>query len=295
MPKDAHHDKISFTALSVAYLRSFSGIPYSREIFEELGKLRKQSGTKLLGGTENNGIIAQVEARYNLINKFLIEGKYSQVFEIASGLSPRGLEFTQSKKVIFVELDLPSILRQKNLIIGQLVKKGLTARLPNLYLEPGNALSLSDLEKACLHFQKGKPVAIIAEGLLSYLTFEEKTQVAKNILTLLKRTGGVWLTSDTQDKSNRPEFMKKINADVSKITGSDKEKNYFIDQNHAISFFSDLGFKVERHSLSEISSKLITLKHFSLTKEQIEQYLKQRYVFVMEPKNSAMGSLRKEF
>jgi len=44
-----------------------------------------------------------------------------------------------------------------------------------------NALDREELFQAAVHFQYDRPVAVISEGLLPYLTREEKRTLAANI------------------------------------------------------------------------------------------------------------------
>jgi O-methyltransferase involved in polyketide biosynthesis len=278
------HVKISPTAWSVAYGRTFSDIPYSQEIFNELEAIRKRNGVEIPGGQENQSVAVQFEARHKLDNRIIRANKVFQVLEVASGLTPRGLELTQDSNMTIVEFDLPPMVNQKNKIIEEMERKRIIEHRPNLYLEEGNALSLGDLSAACAHFQKDKSIGVITEGLLRYLKFEEKARVARNILEILKASGGFWATSDTQNQSHRSEEAKDSTATFSKITGIDIESNYFIDINHARSFFEENGFDVETHTLSEVAEGLVSPQRMHLTQKQVNMNLEHRYIFVMRPK-----------
>ncbi|MCL5667240.1 MAG: class I SAM-dependent methyltransferase [Patescibacteria group bacterium] len=277
------HEKISPTAWSVAYGRTFSDVPFSREIFNELDILRQKESAKIPGGKKKRVVAVQFEARYKLINRFLKQKGYKQILEIAAGLTPRGLEFCQDRSVNFVEFDLPAIIAQKRQIIKILEKKRIITPLPNLRFVSGNALISADLEKASGNLNLSKPVSIVTEGLLRYLTFKEKKLLARNIRAVLLKAGGVWLTPDTQTQDKRTQNMRKSTAGFSQLTGRDIEKNYFRNIAEAKSFFSNLGFKVESHQFSEIQNELVILKRLQFPKKQIDLNLKTRYLFVMEP------------
>ena len=51
------------------------------------------------------------------------------------------------------------------------------------------------------HCRSGERVAVVNEGLLMYLTRNEKTIVAENIHTFLARRGGIWITPDVATKT----------------------------------------------------------------------------------------------
>ena len=57
----------------------------------------------------------------------------------------------------------------------------------NLHITSGNALNYDDYTKCSKYFDSNKKLAIINEGLLRYLTFDEKRVVATNVYNYLKR------------------------------------------------------------------------------------------------------------
>jgi hypothetical protein len=67
---------------------------------------------------------------------------------------------------------------------------------PNLYFEAGDVLHREDIITATSHFQKSDgPIVIVNEGLLGYLTHEQKMIMAENIKYLLSCLGGCWITT----------------------------------------------------------------------------------------------------
>jgi O-methyltransferase involved in polyketide biosynthesis len=284
-PKEVDYGRISPTAWSVAYGRTFSDVAYAQEIFDELDSLLGEQGRKAIpGGLKYREVAVQFEARYKLINIYLRENSATQILEIASGLTPRGLEFARDRGVLYVEFDLPDIIDQKDRIISSLANKGVVSKPENLHLEKGNALSYPELVNACSHFEKGKPVAVVTEGLMRYLDFKEKAQLAKNVSALLKDRGGVWITSDTQVLSNRTESMQKSTDEFSKSVGRNIERNYFSDPGHAMAFFKDLGFEVESHSFAEAAGQLASPKRLDLDEQRVAENINARNLFVMSLK-----------
>ena len=86
--------------------------------------------------------------------------------------------------VEYSEMDLPDLMSEKRSIFEELVKQSKIPRYRNVHLNAGNALVMSDLLSAVKPFRK-EPIAVVNEGLLRYLTFEEKTIVARNVQELL--------------------------------------------------------------------------------------------------------------
>jgi len=92
------YEKISPTAKLVAYLRTFSDIPYAKEIADEsesekaFRELTEESAKSMVR------LAPYWEARYKGTNQVLTKHGITQILEIAAGLSPRGLERPEIRK-----------------------------------------------------------------------------------------------------------------------------------------------------------------------------------------------------
>lgn len=262
---------IAPTACLVAWARALSDIPYALEIAKEIEKLSKTKADDEYAKSR----AVTIEARYKLINKLLLENKETQVLELASGLLPRGLLLSQ-KGITFVETDLPKVMNQKRTIL-----KAIESNAPkSLFLENANALKLNELNNACKHFNPKLPLAIIHEGLLRYLSFEEKAIVAENIHSILKKFSGVWITCDITLLKN---LKSKEIKNTKKITNVDIANNAFESVEQAKAFFEKFGFSVEVRQFQEIESELVTPARLGITKEQAKNELNWN-VFAMRIK-----------
>lgn len=278
---NTNYEMISPTALAVANSRAFSDIPYAREILtavEEIG--RKNDQSSLSKSLRFKEVAPSYEARYKLVNKLLLESKQKQILEIASGLSPRGISLSQQSSIQYVEMDLPDVILTKRSVLER-IRKELPA---NLHLEPGNALNLKDLEAATRHFNLNNEIAIINEGLLRYLNFDEKSAVAKNVHSLLHTFGGVWITPDITLKKGLAKENKFISIvkNTKKVTGIDINQNAFENQDEAKEFFERFGFKVEVHSFLEVEGELVSPSKLKMSKEKVKEMIEQWVVFVMK-------------
>lgn len=121
----------------------------------------------------------------------------------------------------------------------------------NLHITSGNALNYDDYTKCSKYFVSNKKLAIINEGLLRYLTFDEKRVVATNVYNYLKRYNGVWITCDITPKKfiqKQDEIMPDFNNNLNTITSRNDLKDRFRDIEHIESFFGEIGFKnIEVH------------------------------------------------
>ncbi len=281
-PVMTNYKMISPTALAIANSRTFSDIPFAREIFNTAIKIGRKSGDSPLSEVLRlNEVAPNHEARYKLLNKLLIENQQKQILEIASGLSPRGIFFAQQSSIKYVEMDLKDIILTKIKILREVC-----GELPtNLHLKTGNALNLADLKSATKHFDANQEIAIINEGFLRYLNFNEKATVGKNIYSLLHTFGGVWITSDITLKKGLEEEDKSISIlkATKKITGIDINQNAFENQDAAKEFFENLGFEVEIHSFLEVEDVLVSPQKLKISKEKVRKMIEPWVVFVMRP------------
>lgn len=270
------HGRISPTAWFIAEGRTYSDIPYSKEIFAAMHKMRAPS--ELIKQADPPNAFSRFEARYLIVGKLLKENKSRQILEIAAGFSPRGLLMADDPSVNYVENDLPEMLEQKKTVLSIMGKKA----PKNLHLEAGNVLKMEDLRVATRFFDKKLPIAVIHEGLLRYFTFAEKETVARNVRTLLGEFGGVWITSDIDvTPQATPHQPGGVTDQIRKITGIDIVKNDFKTLDEAILFFEKFGFSVEIHPYTEMEGELVSTARLKLTPKQVKEGLERSYVFVM--------------
>ncbi|MCL4392380.1 class I SAM-dependent methyltransferase [Patescibacteria group bacterium] len=277
--------KISPTAWMVAEGRTFSDIPFSREIFREVQKI----GRKGVGPDPDDvekitaaDLAPRFEARYKIINHLVRGFGFRQVLEIASGLTPRGIEMTEEGSVdTYVEMDLPGIIKIKRMIV-KIIYRELKKKKRRLFLEEGDALDNKAVFKAAGYFDAARPIAVVSEGLLRYLNFKEKAEVARNIHHLLAVFGGAWITPDVTVRSNRRyPYEARRNEYIERLTGIDMEKNKFESVGAAQRFFEELGFRVEQRMLGEIADSLVSPGILGLPVSDIKKRLEKSPAFVL--------------
>ncbi len=266
---------ISPTAIVTSYPRAFTDIPYEKEIYQWLQINCKNNDVEL-----NKLLAPEIEARYKLTNKILDELNIKQVVEIAAGYSSRGIIYAE-KGYEYVEMDLEEVARNKVRLL-----KDITNIPNNLHIVSGNALNYADFEKCEKLLDKNKELAIINEGLLRYLTFEEKEIVAKNIYNVLKEFNGVWITCDVTpkkfiDKQNvcLPDFNKNLN----KVTSRNDLQDRFRDIEHIKAFMNKIGFKnIDIHRFIEMKEQLKSFEILGVAKEEYNELLENAIVAVIK-------------
>ena len=86
---------------------------------------------------------------------------------------------------------------------------GRESRRQTFILQPANVLRGQELEGAAVHFGD-KAFAVCNEGLLPYLTMEEKATMAQNLRDLLRSGSGCWITTDVAFKGMRERMFRML-------------------------------------------------------------------------------------
>jgi len=214
-----------------------------------------------------------LESRYKLINYLLNKENCNQFFEIASGFLMRGSELSKNKDNVYVEMDLPPMAK---------LKKEFAApyQSSNWHIIGGNALRPYDFCDE--YFDKNKKIAVISQGILLYLTAEEKDIVANNVKQLLQEHGGVWASSDFTCKSFlNTKQVKEMNA----ITPR-HHFPLFETQEQIINYLDKHGLKIKFHSHAEACDLgLMTLpKAHKINIKTAREYLKDTTVGIVRLK-----------
>lgn len=267
--------RVSVTALIPAFSRgAYTSIPYAKEMLAFL----RGRGASLSEGPwseEAARAFAPVfDARFRAVTRAVAEKAATQVLELAAGLSPRGMELA-SQGVVYVETDLAESMDRKR----EIVTAVLGAVPENLHLCTANALDRAQLLECCAPFVAGRPVAVAMEGLLRYLTFDEKALVARNVHAILQRYGGWWITPDVHLRTLTQRQTSDYRQKERETLGRSLDANYFEDLDHALRFFAGCGFAVDSRPLFENPQTPIPVPH---SEQPID--LNDFRLFVMTPK-----------
>lgn len=268
----ADFNSIIPTAFLTAYPRTFTDIPYSTDIFDALTGIKLAEGVNFGDDILSKDLAPGLEARYKMIDKILDELGVSQILELASGLSPRGIMMTQKDPTLrYVELDLPDMARLKHKVL-----KRCEINLPdNFHISGGSILDENSIENAISYFNPRQPIAIISEGILGYLSFEEKSALAQHIHNTIKRFGGYWVSNDAP-ASNGPNCVQRIAKETSKpklVSTRNFSKDLFDDLSHFKRFFEEHGFVVHVRDLEEVFDELTSPTALGLTRAEVSQRL----------------------
>jgi O-methyltransferase involved in polyketide biosynthesis len=286
-PSTTFNEKSSFTADRVAYRRTFTGIPFSQEIWNILQETARPLDPEREHQTDDwKRMVPFFESRYLLTDRILEESGIDQILELASGLSPRGLNLTRQRPDIrYVELDLLNQMIQKRKVVERLCRKLKTDRPDNLHLVIGNIINDHDIDRATSFFRPHAKICVICEGLLRYMSWPDKETLRDKMWTLLKENGGIWITPDIEflgetqlDKAAQARYDKMATE-----TGIDVRSNLFPHMIDALSFFRNPGFRVDVRSHLEIIDELQSPSRLGIAHETITGQISRRYTFTMTP------------
>jgi O-methyltransferase involved in polyketide biosynthesis len=277
-------DKISPTAFLTAYVRQFSDIPYTKEIAQLTNAIASVEQFTDQGQMNSfmAGLAAVIEGRYKAIEYVLSQEHTTQILELASGLLPRGMILSQQKEITFIESDLPAMIQQKQQLAQLLV-----GERPNLHFLEINATSNLNSSRLNDYFQRERPVTILCEGLLVYLTFAEKRQLFANVREILQTFGGVWITSDLATKvglekiKHDPAESQQIAQKFASLTGRTAMENIFVDLDHVKQFVTEQGFVLEEKSVPGLLDQLECLSALGIERDIAQELLTTIPVFVL--------------
>jgi len=190
--------ELSPTAKLTADLRRHSDIPFAAAIAELTDAADFARG--MPGGGLPDDVRAWmaplIEARYKCLTQAIERSGHSQVLELAGGFAFRGLAMVERSALLYLDTDLPGLHAQRQAIRAMLERdEGLEGSERCLFAGV-DLLNRDDVDRAAALLRPGEPVAIVQEGIIPYLTADEKHVAAGNVARLLRRFGGVWLTPD---------------------------------------------------------------------------------------------------
>ena len=150
------------------------------------------------------------QSRYHAINASIAQSNIanSQVIEFASGISPRGYQWSQMNPgTIYVESDLPQLMIHKSKLIRNALMQRDSINRGILHCCAANVLDLESMSNAIQDFDPAQPLTIVTEGLLLYFDEPEMDQFWENMRHLLSQhPNAVWVT-DMVTKENLGDLM----------------------------------------------------------------------------------------
>src|SRR3954467_9170463 len=253
MPADS--SLISVTAKIAAYYRQFSDIPFAQEVAKRIGAdaAFDQILTEHRLDREKLTFYAPMfEARYKSITQLIVQSGASQVLELASGYSLRGLDLTRSGAIGYVETDLPDVVAAKLGLLEDVRQHHALLPSPHHVVTAADALDFDEVRSSAAVLDPGRPLAVLCEGLIMYLSKEQTEQLARNIRRLLGEfAGGSWITPDftfRADASDLPPERVRLREAITGVTQRQIDASAFEDADHLVTFLNRARFNVRVRS-----------------------------------------------
>lgn len=263
---DHKFHRISKTAWAIAKIRAdFTNIPFSKNMWAELSKIHKKNS--IINSLQKIAYkvpplkkrFCGQEIRYQSTNYALKKENFSQILELATGFSTRGLT-SASKYEFYLETDLPKIINLKEKLSKNIKNE------PKLIFSSLNPLNYNELCKVGNKFfknSKNKKVAIIQEGLITYFNQKEQEKIRNNISAFLKEycPKGAWITPDFsyRKKGGLFGFILKIIEIILK-----RKYNFFENHSKIQIFLEKGGLKGTVLDNSSILKNLSCLKKMNI-------------------------------
>jgi O-methyltransferase involved in polyketide biosynthesis len=270
--------QISVTAKVSAYYRKFSDIAFAAEAaaligaddaFAEIVRAHSLEPDKL------TTYAPMFEARYKSITQLIRSSGASQVLELASGYSLRGLDLTRDGSLSYVETDLPGVIATKRWLLGEVRRRHDLAPSRSHVVAAANALELEELRAATAVLDRSRALLVLCEGLIGYLTREETGRVAENVRRLIgEHGGGWWIVPDfafRTEIANLPPERIRLREAITGVTQRELDASAFEDADDLASFLRRVGFEVQVRSQIDETPSFSTIAALDLPPALIDR------------------------
>lgn len=241
------YSTISPSAKTLLWMKALTDIPFARAaaglVFGE-SELPRENDERVTPHFLKR--LMHFDVRYWSIDAALEMIGASNILEISSGYSFRGLHQVQYADRFFIDTDLPEVIDMKETLLQPLLRTLPEAPVGQLLVKPLNALDEDAFRALVRRFPPG-PLALVNEGLLVYLDEAEKRRLCAIIRALLKERGGYWITADiyVRKAENEVAAMSEITPDISKFLADHHvHENKFGSFGEAEAFFLSCGLKL---------------------------------------------------
>lgn len=230
------------------------------------------------------------EVLYERANDLILQAANPAILDIACGYSPRVL-LMAPKGYTYIGADLPDVTNDLASRRNDIVPAD------SDWIAAYRTVDATDREQMMSVMSAlREPLTIVTQGLLSYLTLEQKLELATSIKGLLARDGGCWIIPDTNASSLLPDTFEAILGGIGgglvvgiyrtldKLVGRDRSKMGWQTTDEMAEALEELGFIVDRMPLWHKGMSLRCL-------EQLDHKAAERLIASWEQKSSLVVRL----
>lgn len=281
---------VSYTAPITLYWLAKAGVPEAVEYVQYIDaeKILKSENISQYERVERINKIYQ-EIRYASLNNFIESENYTNVMDLGCGVSPRCL-YMARKGINYVGTDLSDVVEVLNFYAPNFVKDEMRKYIR---FAVADATDHSEMINAAKGLD-GK-ICIVEEGLLMYLSRDQQKAMLENIRDILKKNGGVFITSDfvagdifmsinrtiygDEDSLVVAKETQKVYEDLSKVFFND---TIFKTKEEAVKFIEEAGLKVEMRPIFTGTPNIISIRDLnSRDIESINALMQQKLLWVI--------------
>jgi O-methyltransferase involved in polyketide biosynthesis len=282
--------RISVTAKLAAYYRQFSDIAFAAEaakLIDANGAFEQILREHGLEREKLTFYAPMFEARYKSITELIRTSGAPQVLELASGYSLRGLDLTRTASIRYVEADLPEVIETKRGLLEELRQQHGVAPSPGHIVSVADALDLEQVRAAAAVLDHGKPLVVLCEGLIQYLSKQELELLAANVRRLLGEfAGGCWMTPDFAFKAEArdlPPERVRLREAVAGVTQRQLESAAFEGVDELAAFLRRIGFNCAVRSQIDETPGFASIPALGLSPELLDRFRPVLRVWIMTP------------
>jgi O-methyltransferase involved in polyketide biosynthesis len=284
------YSTISPSAKTLLWMKALTDIPFAREaarlVFGD-PELPKENDERVTPNFLKR--LLHFDVRYWSIDAALEMMALSNILEISSGFSFRGLHQVQYEDRFYIDTDLPEVIHIKETLLQPILRTLPEAPLGQLLVKPLNALDEDAFRALVRRFPPG-PLALVNEGLLVYLDESEKRRLCAIIRALLKERGGYWVTADVyvRKMENEMAALSEVTPDISKFLADHHvNENKFGSFGEAEAFFLSCGLKLAYKAGPDLnrlrSRELLRNKGQQVPQVPLVQRHRIRETWILEP------------
>lgn len=274
----ADRSLISVTAKVAAYYRQFSDIPFAAEVAKRIGADAEFERILREHGLERDKLTfyaPMFEARYKSITQVILQSGASQVLELASGYSLRGLDLTRHHQLWYVETDLPEVVATKLGLLEDLRNHQGISPVSQHVVSAADALDFEQVRAATAVFDRCRPLTVLCEGLIMYLSKSENERLAMNIHGLLGEfAGGCWITPDFSfraDAKDLPPERVRLREAITGVTQRQVDASAFEDDRDLAAFLNRTGFNAQVRNQVDETPSFSSIESLGLSPALIER------------------------
>lgn len=253
-------DAVSDTAKIVSLFRSSDpalSLP-AWETFNEDGvNLLRETGGLTISTRAKLGLL--FASRHHAIDNILARQGANQTLELAAGISPRGLlTASQHQNTLYVESDLPHLMRAKAKILRDTINAGTCTLAGVLHCRSSDAFDISQMQEALEPLDTHQPISIVTEGLLLYFSINEMRCFWGNMQRILNAHPLATWTTDIVTLADMHQLLHSDREVATVVRHVFEKTGRRVISHNPFETDDDVTAWAERHSLRVRRTRLLS-------------------------------------